>query len=275
MATEELVLVVNDAQLKLALTKINMIKTAQTRTTTRVRGLSSLITKTRKDARAAGINLDDLPTLNRDLRLAAGMLPGFREFSVLLFQARRGVRAQQFMREAEALKAAGLDPALARRLEMGAYVGQLAMVAFAITALVKLDKKIDRIEKDIVRARGVYEDMVREGRDLTHEEYLALEAEQVGYATAFDEFKAKWDAGEYLDAIADYVIGLIPSRIPTYAGRLPYDPTTLPPEVEEHWLKQLDELLTDWWKDLWRNRGKSNEDTDYEYNMNIVGGDLK
>jgi len=274
MATEELTLVVNDADLQVALMRINMLKTAQKRTTTQTRGLSALITKTRKDARAAGINLDDLPTLNRDMRLAAGMLPGFREFSVLLFQARRGVRAQQLMREAEALKKAGLKPELARRLEMGAYVGQLAMVAFAISALVALSKKVDRIERDIIRARGGYEDMIREGLDLTHEEYLAIEAEQVGYATALDEFKAKWDAGEYLDAIADYVIAQIPSRLPTYAGRLPYDPTTIPPELEEHWLYQLDQMLTDWWKNLWRDRGKSNEDTDYEYNMNVMGGDV-
>ena len=108
-AQETLRVIIDPGQLNQILSQI---KTARTQTNT----LNKQITTARKAARAAGINLDDLPTLNRDMRLLAGSLnaPVFRQASAALFQARRGVRAGQLAREAQAI--AGLDPALAKTL---------------------------------------------------------------------------------------------------------------------------------------------------------------
>jgi len=209
MATEELTLVVNDVQLTMALAKIGMIRESQKRTTSGARGLSSLISKTRKEAKEAGINLDDLPTLNRDMRLILGMVPGFRQASRLFFQTRRAVRAAQLGREAEALRAAGLAPELAKGLGTAALIGQVALIVFSLKLLMDTAKRIDRIQKQMIRDLGDYETMAREGLDLTHEEYEELDKSVVGYATAWEEFKAKWDAKEYWDAISDYVISRI------------------------------------------------------------------
>ena len=186
----------------------------------------------------------DAAKLDARSRAILTRLPGLRE-------------ADRLWREIEAMSTVAVGPA--------GVVGIGASLFMLGLALKMIERRIAQIERGIIRSRGGLEDMVREGLDLTHEEYRALEAEQTGYATAFDEFKAKWDAGEHLDAIADYVIALIPSRIPTFAGRLPYDPTTIPPEVEESWLKKLDEAILQMWNNIF---GKY-EDTGYEYDMNL------
>lgn len=234
MATEELTLVVNDTELEVALMRLNLATTARKRVLQQAGGITGI-----RDIRSLA---RQIPTITRAQRLVITQIPMTREALTLIY-----------------------------RLKMLAGAG--APLTAAVIGIY-LAKWYERWQADLERERGNYETMIRKGQDLTHMEYLALEAAQVGYATAFDEFKAKWDAGEYLDAIADYVIAQLPSRLPTYLGRIPYDPTTLPPEVEEHWLKKLDDILTDWWKNLWKNTGKSNEDTDYEYNMNVMGGDV-
>jgi len=215
-----------------------------------------------RELTALTAKLDSSIVRVRRLNVDAGKLDA-RTKALLPILREANMLSRQLEAISKAAEAAVKAPGIAGVAGIGAALAGL------VIALKMIERRIKQIEIDIIRSRGGLENMVREGLDLTHEEYLAMEAEQTGYATAFDEFKAKWDAGEHLDAIADYVIALIPSRIPTYAGRLPYDPTTLPPEVEEHWLKKLDEMLTDWWKNLWRDTGKTNEDTDYEYNMNI------
>lgn len=234
MATEELTLVINDAQLSLALSKINTIKSAQTRTTTQAKGLTSLINKARKDARAAGISLDDLPTINRDLRLIGGMLagPGFRGLSTLFFQTRRGVRAQQLAREAEAIEA--LSPELAKQLRGAALLGRVALVLFAVNAVIKISEKIEKIQQEIIRERGEYESMVRAGLDLTHAEWDMLSREQVGFATAWDAFveKSKTDV---LGALDEWIRAKMVEMTVTPPG---YDPAAMPPG----WVYEEDDL---------------------------------
>ena len=190
MATEELKLVIDDAELTAALAKIMTITNAQKQTTGDLRGLSTLIRDTRRDARAAGIQLDDLPTLNRDMRLIFGMVPGFRQASALLFQARRGVRAQQLKREAEALKAAGLAPGVAGELGAAALIGQAALVVFIVTSLVRT---IQNIQQDVDRNSEQYERIIQEGLGISHKEYeefmKTFEAQQqVGFESTFDRF---------------------------------------------------------------------------------------
>ena len=148
--------------------------------------LTSEINRARKSARAAGINLDDLPTLNRDMRLLAGSLnvPGFRQASAALFQARRGVRAGQLAREAQAI--AGLDPALAKTLSTQALIGQAALAAFIVKTVYDT---IQRFIKEEEARNASLEDLVREGLALNHREYEELSREQTGFASWLDQFE--------------------------------------------------------------------------------------
>ena len=229
-ATEELKLVVDDTQLNLALTKITQIKQAQSTATGQLRGLSTLITRTRQSARAAGIQLDDLPTLNRDMRLILGatQLPWFRQASALLFQARRGVRAQQLKREAEALKAAGLAPGVAGELGTAALIGQVALMVFVVTALART---IQNMQGKIDQSRERYETLVRTGLGLTHKEYeqLSKEAEfqqQIGFATLFDQYfveqegtlRELWTAwmAEWIATVGPFIPGDAATGVPDW-----------------------------------------------------------
>ncbi len=218
MATEELLLIVNDAQLKQALTQINLIKRAQSQTTGQVRGLSTLISQTRRDARAAGLNLDDLPTLNRDLRIIGGQLPGFREASRLLFTLRRGVRAQQRGREAEALL--GIDPELAGQLSQAALIGRVALLVIIVTTLAR---SIDKMRRDIVKARADNETLLRRGLDLTHQEFLELSAEQKGVTSRFDAFERLVIEDRDLEAITVFLRDFFKRVTPT-GPFIPFEP---------------------------------------------------
>jgi len=178
-AQETLRVIIDPGQLNQILSQV---KTASTQTST----LNSQINSARKSARAAGINLDDLPTLNRDARLLANSLniPGFREASAALFQARRGVRAGQLGREAEAI--AGLDPVLAQQLTTQSLLGQAALVAF-VTKIVY--DTIQRFIKEEAARNAALEDLVRNGLDLSHQEFEALSREQTGFASFLDQFE--------------------------------------------------------------------------------------
>jgi len=281
MATEELLLVVNDAQLKAALTQINMIKSAQTKTRGQVTGLTGLIAKTRRDARAAGINLDDLPTLNRDLRLIGGLFPGFREASTILFQGRRGVLAAQRAREAAALletaaaleKKALLATTAARKkailltattarekaaqLGQASVIGQLALLVVIVTTLLRL---YNQSKREIEQNRGEYERLFREGRNISHEEYKQLDASQIGYATRFDEFEAKWMSGEQLEAIAEYVRSymLTPWLAPKGIKFDPYDPYETKIETS------IIEIIDKWWENVSSSMMDAIAENDYK-----------
>jgi len=178
-AQETLRVIIDPGQLNQILSQV---KTARTQTNT----LNKQITTARKAARAAGINLDDLPTLNRDMRLLAGSLnmPGFRQASAALFQARRGVRAGQLAREAQAI--AGLDPALAKTLSTQALIGQAALAAFIVKTVYDT---IQRFIKEEEARNASLEDLVREGLALNHREYEELSREQTGFASWLDQFE--------------------------------------------------------------------------------------
>lgn len=218
MATEELLLVINDAQLRQALTQINIIKSAQTKTVGQVTGLTSLIAQTRRDARAAGLNLDDLPTLNRDLRIIGGLLPGFREASVLLFQARRGVLAGQRGREAAAV--AELDPALAAQLGQAALIGQVALVVAAVGLIVRA---VDQNKRAVERNRSNYENLFRVAMGITHDEYESLSVEVKGFASRRDEFEQRWEQSQKGEAISKALMDFI-TTAPFTGPAIRFDP---------------------------------------------------
>lgn len=156
--------------------------------TKRLNELNKKIADTRKAAKEAGINLDDLPTLNRDMRLLAGQMniPGFREFSSAFFQARRGVRATQLGREARALNAAELAPELAKGLQIQSLVGYAALILYVTKIIYDVVK---RVKDGIEQERLQYEDFIRKELDLTHREYLELSKEQSGFASWWDQFQ--------------------------------------------------------------------------------------
>ncbi len=179
MTEENIRVRIDDAELEIVKQKID---TANRQTGT----LNKQITDARRTARAAGISLDDLPTLNRDLRILGSTLglPGFRQASALLFQARRGVRAGQLAREAGEI--AELDPALAGQLTTQALLGQAALVAFvtkvAVDSFVQFtrDQQMKNVE---------FEDMIRDNLELTFKEFDALSSEQIGFATLFNQIQ--------------------------------------------------------------------------------------
>jgi len=88
------------------------------------------------------------------------------------------------------LTAAGLAPELAGEMGTAALIGQLALVMFVVTALVRT---VQNMQKEIERGRLTYEAWVAEGRGLSHKEYeeymKTFEAQQqLGFATIFDQY---------------------------------------------------------------------------------------
>ncbi len=203
MATEILRIIVDDTQLNDISLRVKRAKTESNK-------LSSQINAARRSARAAGINLDDLPTLNRDVRLLGSALnvPGFREASAVLFQARRGIRAGQLGREAEAI--AGLDPALAQSLNVQSLLGQAALVAFvtkiAIDTFVEFTDEQNRKQVEL-------EDMVRANLELTFDEFEALDRERIGYATLISQMREEVGdlgiIGTIRKTVKETVLGII------------------------------------------------------------------
>lgn len=192
--------------------------------------LNAMILAARKNARAAGINLDDLPTLNRDMRLLAGSLniPGFREASAAFFQTRRGVRAGQLGREAKALRAAGLAPELAGQLSVQALLGQAALVAFVVTIVVDTIKKFIEAERE---AKIELENMLQEGLDLNYNELSGLLRIQTGYASWWNQFQAAVETDGFKQAVADTVRGVLPALLQgEYRGAASY-----PGEPKSRW----------------------------------------
>ena len=172
--------------------------------------LNSQINKARKTARESGINLDDLPTLNRDARLLANALniPGFREASAALFQARRGVRAGQLAREAEAV--AGLDPALASTLRGGALLGQAAIIALVTKIVIDTFREFTRNQN---QKNVELEDMIRANLELTFDEFQELTTEQTGFASLLNQIKEEIGEVGLLETIrktvVEEIIGLV------------------------------------------------------------------
>lgn len=132
-----------------------------------------------------------------------------------------------------------------QRLKMIMAVG--GPTAAAIVG-VYLAKWYERWQKDLERERASYETMIRDGLDISHKEYKQLSAEQIGYATRFDEFMAKWESKEWWDAIADYVRVGLAKPSPTVLGRVVFTGEVIDPSVEKlleyYFAQELDEFVT-------------------------------
>ena len=206
---ERLIVTVDSTDLDAIITKINAAKLSGgeggvDETTGRLNTLNKQINDTRRAAREAGINLEDLPVMNRDMRLLLGQLniPGFRELSSGFFQTRRGIRAAQMSREAQALNAAQLAPEIAKQLSIQSMIGYAALILYIVNLIYNFYKQMI---KEIENSRIQYEDMIRRSQDINHREYVALSKEQVGFASWADQFESRVDSEGYINAIVELV----------------------------------------------------------------------
>ena len=207
---ERLIVTVDSTDLDAIITKINAAKLSGgeggvDETSRRLNELNKKINDTRRAAREAGINLEDLPVMNRDMRLLLGQLniPGFREFSAGFYQTRRGVRAAQMGREAAGLNAKELAPELAKELSIQSMIGYAALILYVVNLIYNFYKQMI---KEIENSRIQYEDMIRRSQDINHREYVALSKEQVGFASWADQFESRVDSEGYINAAIELAI---------------------------------------------------------------------
>jgi len=217
-ANERLIVTVDSTDLDAIITKINNAKLSGgggevDETTRRLNELNKKINDTRKAAREAGINLEDLPVMNRDMRFLLGQMniPGFREFSSGFFQTRRGVRAAQLGREAAGLTAEGLAPAVAKQLAIQSMIGYAALILYVVNLIYNFYKQLI---KEIETSRIQYEDMIRRNQDINHREYVALSKEQIGFSNWSDQFQSHVDSDGYINAIVNLVWNKILAQAP-------------------------------------------------------------
>jgi len=212
LAEEVLRLVVYDDELRAALALLReagLTGVGATTTPSRVEELNRQITALRQGAREGGIKLDQLPTLNRDARILLYNLPGLREASMYLFQARRGVRAAQLGREAAAVS--DIAPELSKQLEITSLVGYAALIIFVTKMIYDIvQKEVARIEQ----SRVELETMIRRNLDITHREYIELSRTQIGFASWLDQLNASIEEKGLGDAALDFVVNRILSILP-------------------------------------------------------------
>ena len=111
------------------------------------------------------ISLQDLPTVNRDVRLLLGQLPGMRTAFSYWFQLRRTVRGAELLQVAPALRGVAHakakffpdEAAKLNKLATSAYVGGVA--ALAATVLF-LGMELDAIRRDVKGQEEQYRDFI-------------------------------------------------------------------------------------------------------------------
>ena len=112
-------------------------------------GISKFTTELTLLQKVAGA---DLPTINRDLRVLFGQVPGMRGVMQLLFRIKR------------------LQRGVGKLEETGAMLPlTLSLLATAIILFQQAKRYFDAIERD----KRERETLIRRGRGFTHEEYLA------------------------------------------------------------------------------------------------------
>ena len=216
MAEERIQVIVYDEEINTLLFKLNqagLTGSGGDDASKRVRELNKQISDARKAAKAAGVNLDQLPTLNRDMRVLGQSLPMFRESSRLLFQARRGVRAKQLRREARSLEE--LAPELSKQLRLQSLIGYAALISIVVRMIYSAVKgEMDRIAKE----RDTYEAFIMKELNVTRKELQNIAQDQLGYATWFDQLTAEIGNTSLFDAVADFTF----ARIIEYFNRETY-----------------------------------------------------
>jgi len=172
MAEETLRVVIDDAELDIALAKLRSAELLSNKAATGVKAATTL----KKTVESSGVRefILNLPTINRAQRLLVTQLPMMREALQLTFRGKL---------------LAAADP-ITMVLVLGVYLKQA----------------LDRMEKDIKRENIRLEDMIREGLNVTHREFEDLSTEQIGYATWWDQFKDTMDEEGFVKAVTDIII---------------------------------------------------------------------
>lgn len=114
----------------------------------------------------------DLPTVNREMRVLLGQVPGARQAIQYYFRLRRLQRAAEL--------ATGATPAFGPLW--------ITILATAVILLTQVQRSHKQWERRVREDRREYEDMFREGLDITHAEWEALAIEQRGFATWGEQF---------------------------------------------------------------------------------------
>jgi hypothetical protein len=132
--SEEIIISIDDSQLDAALIKMDLLGQMATKAVGRGRSLDYT-----------------LPTINRELRVILGRLPGMREAIQLLFRARRLERGLL-------LRAAG--------------EGSMSLYLTLIATALVLIQQIQMHQKRLERAQRDYENRIRRARGWTQEEFI-------------------------------------------------------------------------------------------------------
>ena len=219
MSQETLRIIVDAGQLDQIITKTKRARSESAQ-------LKKDVADARDYARTAGLNLDQLPTLNRDARLLANSLniPGFREASALLFQARRGVLSLERSRLAKVEP----DPEKAAQLSAQSLLGQAALVAFITKTVITM---ITKFVEDERQANIDLENMFQEGLDISFNQTRLLLDTQTGFATRWSQLQEMMQTDGFLAALKAMVIGSLPAIIQgEYGGAANY-----PGEPRDRW----------------------------------------
>ncbi len=126
--------------------------------------------------------------------------------------------------------------------------------------IVNIIKRLDRIQKQMIRDMQGFENEVRRGLDLTHEEFMEMDREIIGFATQWEQLTTRLEdatSRESWDAIADFVISKLGTLPSDQRPQWIFPGAERPPEPQ--WL--LD--MKNWWEKA------TALDTDYDYNANI------
>uniref|UniRef100_A0A6M3MG44 Uncharacterized protein n=1 Tax=viral metagenome TaxID=1070528 RepID=A0A6M3MG44_9ZZZZ len=98
--------------------------------------------------------------------------------------------------------------ALGTTLEAGGMgLGPIAAALLLMQVIMTLIDRLTRMQEQIIRDRGAHETMVRDGLDLTHEEWEMLSREQTGWVTDWEASVEK-SKGDFFAAAEDYMRAL-------------------------------------------------------------------
>ena len=167
--------ITGEADLDRYLQKLNLILTKQqlltgdtrgdvSSKTRRTKGEIDSIAKAVKLIRAeGGVNLDELPTINRDLRLLVGQLPYMNRVIYDYYQVRRTVRGIERLRAAQRLDIEG-KAKLATEARVSGYIALAATVVFLVNEVTRLRKRLEAADQE-------RENLIRSVTGMTHSEY--------------------------------------------------------------------------------------------------------
>jgi len=112
------------------------------------------------------------------------------------------------LREANmlAMRVKAMSTAMEAQGLLGA-LGPAAAALLLIQVVLTMLNRLQRMQEQIIRDRGAHEDMVRDGLDLTHEEWEMLSREQTGWVTDWEAAVEK-SKGDFFAAADDYMRAL-------------------------------------------------------------------